>query len=410
MLFYVTDESFSSQPPEVPYRKKSSKRSVRPATEYYQPTSSSSPRLQETSNIYHDPDTLKSKSYNNLDLTASDDDLEAFQLVNYTNSLRSSARKLMQKQLAYDSNNRAASLKLRPATSRPHVAEIFAWDYDKMKMTKRVEPVVTSYQPIYTKPTPSYKTATVSVCNSSTASNNLSKCRSQPDIQQKRDEVDQTMNSSLYSRPHSSMQQRQQVNKPNPLDFNFLPLSSSDLVKRQLAVVNRVLERPGNKSTSPEFSSPSPSTQLHDNACMSSDSSSHENDSGRGSYQYIPDTIKESEKITTKYVIPSPKHQQHPNTVDSNNKYCHSPLMESNQQESYNSSINTVNRRYLKNRSTSRSSSLPRHMSSRDDKDLIEEEQYSVPMPFNPGSLAAVSGKLESRMLIIYFFLHKSHQ
>lgn len=395
-MCYVTGESFSPEPPVVPYRKKSPKRSVRPATEYFEPASAPSPRLHETSNIYHDPDTLKSKSYNNLDLTVSDDDLEAFELVNYTNSLRSSARKLMQRQLARDANNRTASLKLKPATSRPHVAEIFAWDYDKMKMTKRVEPVVTSYQPIYTQPTPSHKTVTVSVCNSNTASNNLSKCRSQPDMQQKRDEVDQTM-TKMYSRPHSAMQQHQQVNKPNPLDFNFLPLSSSDLVKRQLAVVNRVLERPGNKSTSPEFSSPSPSTQFHENTCcLSSDSSSHENDSGRGSYQYIPDTIKESEKRTTKYVMPSMKNQQYPNAVvDSNNKYCHSPLMESNQQENVNTNINTMNRRYLKNRSTSRSSSLPRHMSSRDDKELIEEEQFSVPMPFNPGSLAVVSGKFE---------------
>lgn len=200
------------------------------------------------------------------------------------------------------------------------------------------------------------------------------------------DQVD----SKSYSRPQSSMQhpfyQTQQA-KPNPLDFNFAPLSSSELVKKQLAVVNRVLvdHQPAyNQVFSQKYNSslsPSIKQRFNEGTGVSSDSSSPDNDSGRGSIQYIPDTINSSSNNNN--IKPILKESSAQMTAQSK---MSSPMTNAE------NNVNSMNRRYTKNRSTSRSSSLPRHMSLKEDKDVVEEETYNIPIPFNPGNLAAVSG------------------
>lgn len=453
--------------------------------------------------MYQNPEPLKSKSFSNLNNMPVSDDEEQFELEHYTNSLRSSARKIIQRQIAQqDAEHRATSLKLRPAAIRPHVAEIFSVD-NSGKMTKRVVETTTSYnQPIMTSTTtsnapstrdmahPNYQEARVSpvvfgarsssngylaalaattpTSNTRSTSNgyhhaatprpvtptrltpapsdgyqhqyyhaansnNLARSPSQPEMRSRSptplvtngiDETDRWVTkspASLTARQiieqyqqnpvppirtkRSAPPKTQELEEPHsPLEFNFLPLSSSELVKRQLTVLNRVLQQPpprpnkqfilseiNTKSAIPTGIPQQQRRKNHETTCLSSDSSSHDNDSGRGSFQFS-ETYKSTEEIvedvSSKRTVSSP-------TMNSSMNY-----LNKHSENSYGNGVGTPGngnisptRRYTKNRAVTKHPSINKYnMSTKEDAGEPEEDS-AIPMPFSRGNVASLAGK-----------------
>ncbi|ODM99184.1 Ubiquitin carboxyl-terminal hydrolase CYLD [Orchesella cincta] len=437
------------EPPKVVARKKSKKRNKeRPATEYIQESVSITLPAEDT-NIYQEPEPLKFKSCNNINDTTPDDDVDQLELLNYTNSLRSSARKLIQRQLAQDSQSR--SLKLKPTSSRPHVEEVFKWNNNSTNLN--------GTNKILDRPTFSYLNnyQPLKVTLKSTSSNDLSKSNSQsvvfregPDgkihpspaessIHKSQSDLSQPQpnQSNMMTQPqsnqvtmsqpqsnqvtmsqpqlnqnhmkqshlhqpqlHRSHMNQNQLNRSqimsqnqliqsqlsqsqNPLEYNFLPLSSSELVKQQLAVTDRVLQN--TKPSSDAVDRTSILRSRDDAKGVSSDSSSHDNDSGRGSYPFLaesPTRPSQRQSVTPtngrRFEDESPTPSRSPMSSDSTGN---GNATMANQ--------NSINRRYTKNRSPTRNHLQKKPLSSNDEPPAAD---IHIPHPFNPGNLSPVAG------------------
>ncbi|CAL8095496.1 unnamed protein product [Orchesella dallaii] len=413
------------EPPKVIARKKNKKFSKeRPATEYIQ--ESVSVTLPAEDSIYQDPEPMKFKSCHSINTPSPDDDIDQLELLNYTNSLRSSARKLIQKQLSQDSQSR--SLKLRPASTRTHVEEVFKWNNNSTnqntnKILERSGPTysyLNNYQPL-------------KVTLKSTSSNDLSKgsgksvvFKEGPDgkihpspaqsaIHKSESQLNHSPVQPVTQEPHNivspspaqamqhksvsqmnpslaqaSMHKSQspQMNRspsPNPLAYKFLPLSSSELVKQQIAAVDRVLK---NAKSNDEVDKGLALRSKEETVGISSDSSSHDNDSGRGSYPFLADTPTRSSprppsvmsNARRVFENDSPTPSRSPVSSDSTGNGTTAVVENSS----------SINRRYTKNRSPSRHILLKQKQLSTSDESQAAEEL--IPHPYNPGNLSPVAG------------------